>query len=92
MALGPTQPPTRWVPGVLSLEVKRPGHETDHSPSSSAGVKNAWSYTSTPPRRLHGVVLSLKNAQGQLYLYLYHWAGLFCDYQSFNRLLQSTSM
>jgi len=30
--------------------------------------KNAWSYTSTPPIRLHGVVLSLKKAQGQLYL------------------------
>jgi len=25
--------------------VKRPGHEADHSPPSSAEVKNAWSYT-----------------------------------------------
>jgi hypothetical protein len=25
MALGPTQPPTQWVPGALSLEVKQPG-------------------------------------------------------------------
>jgi hypothetical protein len=24
------------------------GHEADHSPPSSAQVKNAWSYTSTP--------------------------------------------
>jgi hypothetical protein len=31
--------------------------------------KNEWSYTSTPPICLHGVVLS--KAQGQLYLYLY---------------------
>jgi hypothetical protein len=31
--------------------------EADHSPPSSAEVKNAWSYTSTPPVRLHGVVL-----------------------------------
>jgi hypothetical protein len=31
-----------------------------HSPPSSANVKNAWSYTSTPPIRLHGVVLSFK--------------------------------
>jgi len=30
--------------------------------------KNAWGYTSTPPIRLHGAVLS--EAQGQLYLYL----------------------
>jgi hypothetical protein len=33
--------------------------------------KNAWSYTSTPAIRLHGVVLSLKKAQGQPYLYFY---------------------
>jgi len=33
---------------------------------SSAEVKNAWSYTFTPPISLHGVVLS--QAQGQLFL------------------------
>jgi len=38
-ALGPTQPPTQWVPGVLSLRVKRPGCEADHLPPSSAEVK-----------------------------------------------------
>jgi hypothetical protein len=38
--------------------VKRPGPEVDHSPPSSAEVQNAWSYTSTPPIRLYGVVLS----------------------------------
>jgi hypothetical protein len=37
-ALGPTQPPMKWVPGALSLEVKA-GHEADHSPPSSAEVK-----------------------------------------------------
>jgi hypothetical protein len=58
MALGPTQPPIQWVPGALSLGIKRPGREADHSPPSSAEVKNAWSYTSTPPLRLYGVVLS----------------------------------
>jgi hypothetical protein len=41
---------------------KQPGHETDHSPLSSAEIKNAWSYTSTPPTRLRGV--------GQLYVLL----------------------
>jgi hypothetical protein len=56
-ALGSTQPPIQWVPGALSLGVKRPGSEADHSPPSSAEVKNEWSYTSTPPIRLHGVVL-----------------------------------
>jgi hypothetical protein len=57
-ALGPTQPPVQWVPGALSRGVKRPGREADHSPPSSAEVKNAWSYTSTPPICLYGVVLS----------------------------------
>jgi hypothetical protein len=47
-ALKPTQPPIQWVLEALSLGLKRQGHETDHSPPSSAEVKNAWSYTSTP--------------------------------------------
>jgi len=47
-ALGPTQPPIQGVPGALSLGVKRPWCDADHSPPSSAEVKNAWSYTFTP--------------------------------------------
>jgi hypothetical protein len=38
-ALGPTQPPNRWPPGVLSLGVEQPGCEADHSPPPSAEVK-----------------------------------------------------
>jgi hypothetical protein len=30
----------QWVPGALSLGVKRQGRETDHSPLSSAEVKD----------------------------------------------------
>jgi hypothetical protein len=45
---GAHPPPIQWVPGVISLGVKRPGRKADHSPPSSAEVKNAWSYTSTP--------------------------------------------
>jgi hypothetical protein len=37
---------------------KAAGREADHSPPSSAEVKNVWSYTSTPPIHLHGEVLS----------------------------------
>jgi hypothetical protein len=43
-ALGPTQPPIQWVPGV-----KRQGREADHSPPASAEVKKMWIYISTPP-------------------------------------------
>jgi hypothetical protein len=36
-----------------------PGREADHSPQSSAEVKNAWSYLYLhSPIRLYGVVLS----------------------------------
>jgi hypothetical protein len=42
----------------LSLGVKRPGRKANSLPSSSAKVKNAWSYIFTPPIRLQGVVLS----------------------------------
>jgi hypothetical protein len=37
-ALGPTQPPIRWVP-VLSRGAKRPGHGVNHTPPPSAEVK-----------------------------------------------------
>jgi hypothetical protein len=30
---------SKWVPGALSLVVKQPGHEADHSPPSIAKVK-----------------------------------------------------
>jgi hypothetical protein len=47
-ALRSTQPPIQWVPAVLPTGVKQPGCEADDSPPSSAEVKNAWSYSSTP--------------------------------------------
>jgi hypothetical protein len=38
--LGPTQSPTQCVPGAVYPGVKRPGCEVEHSPISSAEVKN----------------------------------------------------
>jgi hypothetical protein len=38
-ALGPTQTPIKWAAGALSLGIKQPGREADHSSSSSAEVK-----------------------------------------------------
>jgi hypothetical protein len=46
--LDPTSPPVQWVSEALSLEIKRPGREADHSSPSNAEVKNSWSYISTP--------------------------------------------
>jgi hypothetical protein len=37
------------LPGALSPGAKRPGREADHSPPTSAEVKNTWIYTPTPP-------------------------------------------
>jgi len=47
-AVEPTQPPIQQVSGALSLGLKQPRYEADHSPPSEAEVKNAWSSTSTP--------------------------------------------
>jgi hypothetical protein len=41
--------------GVLSPGAKRPGREVNHSPPSSAEVKNEWSYSSSPSIRLHSM-------------------------------------
>jgi hypothetical protein len=52
--------PASYPVGTIGffLGVKRQRRDPDRSPSSSAEVKDAWSYTSTPPIRLQGVVLS----------------------------------
>jgi len=36
--VGPTQPATQWVPGLFP-GAKRPGRDVDHTPPSSAEVK-----------------------------------------------------
>jgi hypothetical protein len=59
-ALEPTQTPIQWVQGGLSLGVKRPGREADHSPPTSAEVKECVEPYLHSPIRLHGVVLSWK--------------------------------
>jgi hypothetical protein len=41
--------------GAVSRGVKRPGREVEHTPPSSADVKNKWSYTSAAAMFLHGV-------------------------------------
>jgi hypothetical protein len=46
LALRPTQPPIQWVPGTVSMGVKQERHEADHSPPSSAEVKNSGAITS----------------------------------------------
>jgi hypothetical protein len=56
-ALGCSQPPIQWVPGDISQGIKRKGREADHSPPTSAEVKNDGTIPSLPIR-LHDVVLN----------------------------------
>jgi len=61
-----TRPDGLWdAPSLLfngyqgpSSGIRRSGREANHSPPSSAEVKNVWSSTCTLPIGLHGVVLS----------------------------------
>jgi hypothetical protein len=57
-ALGSIQPPIKLVPGAIFPRIKLPGRDAGHSNPSSPEVKNVWICASTPPVRLHGVVLS----------------------------------
>jgi hypothetical protein len=56
LALGPTQPPVQWVPGVLSPGLKRGrGVTLTTHPHPVPRSKMSRSYTSSPPKRLRGV-------------------------------------
>jgi len=67
----PTQPPIQWVPGALFLWVKRPGREADHSPPSSAEVKELVELYLCSPNTPSWHGAQLRKAHGQLYLYIY---------------------
>ena len=59
---GPTKPAIQKIPG-LSLGVKRPWRDNDHSPDLAPKLKAEYSYTSIHPLGLHGL------SQGELYFY-----------------------
>jgi hypothetical protein len=58
--LDPTHPPIQWVTGSLSLGVKWPGHEVNHSPPSNAEVKEGVELNLHSLIRVHSVVPCLK--------------------------------
>jgi hypothetical protein len=48
LVLGPNQPPIQSVPATLYSRLKRPGHEADNSPPSSAQVENGGALSPLP--------------------------------------------
>jgi hypothetical protein len=52
---GAHQPPVQWVPDDLSLGVKRPGREANHSPTSSTEVKMVELYATPHMFSWHSV-------------------------------------
>jgi hypothetical protein len=45
---GLTQPAIQWAAGGSFLGDKRQGRKADHSPPTSAEVKETWIYTTSP--------------------------------------------
>jgi hypothetical protein len=56
-ALGPTQSPIQRITGPVSPGETHPEREADHSPPSSAEIKNGGAIPPLPIR-LHGLVLN----------------------------------
>jgi hypothetical protein len=67
-ALGPTQPPIQWVPGVLSLGVKHGrGVMLTNHPHLVSRLRMSMSYTSSPPH------VPPWRVAGQIYFYLLYY-------------------
>jgi hypothetical protein len=75
--LEPAQPHIQWAPGFFP-EVKRPWREVNHTPPSSAEVKNEYSYTSTSPLWLYGV--DRENSFFLTAFYIFHFFELLFSY------------
>jgi hypothetical protein len=70
-ALEPTQPPIQWVPGTLSLGVKLPVHESEHSSPSSAEVKECVELYLHSTNKISRRDAQLKKSTGTSLPYLY---------------------
>jgi hypothetical protein len=81
-ALRPIKPPIQWVPGAVSLGVKRRGREADHSPPSSAEVKNAWSLPPLPQYAFMAWCLVKHRDNFTFTFYLYEYVSKLITYAS----------
>ena len=77
-----------WVIGSLFPGIKQSGPETDHSPSSDVGVKNAWRYTFTSWCYVHLSTVATLLLRPCLYCMLLN---CLCQYVHTNHLKKNTS-
>jgi hypothetical protein len=92
-ALGPTQPPIQWVPRALSLGIKRPRCEADHSPPSSAEVEE-WvdlylHSPNTPSWR--GAQLKKKHKDNFTFTFLTTWCRILFEKLTVTQLVKKYS-
>jgi hypothetical protein len=85
-ALGPTQPPILWVPAALSVMIKRPGREAEHSPSSSAEVRWVDQYLHSPiTPSWRGAQLKRRTGTTLLYFPGWRWVVSFASWSLYHR-------
>jgi hypothetical protein len=78
------------VPGALSLGIKRPGREADHSRPYNAEVKNAWRYTSTSHTPSWRGAQLKKKHRNNFTFYLYYASPLYLFKIHFNIIVSYT--
>jgi hypothetical protein len=75
--------PIQWVSRALFPGVKRQGREADHSLPTSVAIKNTWIYTSTPPTRLHDVVLNKLSTGKTLSFFILSYSSVYHLWNTF---------
>ena len=76
-ALGPTQPPVQWVPGLFP-GIKRPGRGVDHPPTSSTEVEGRVVLCSYSPSGLLWPVLGWTLYYTILYCTILYYTIPYC--------------
>jgi hypothetical protein len=72
-----THPPTQWIPNALSPRVKRSGRESDHSPPSSADLKNSGAVPLLNHTSLCRPTWSLTHRDIFIFCFYQHYVGQF---------------
>jgi hypothetical protein len=74
-AVGSTQPPVQWIPGALSLGMEWLGREADHSPPSTAQVKDCVELYSQSFNTPSWRGAQLKKNHRDSFTFTFYWSG-----------------